>query len=103
MGKKGTTEKTAGELVAVQPAELTVLPPDTGAVGGFLAETANMFRARGMRMKGLLGRINETGQRMESMLREAAERLDAAEAQLENDLRKQGLVTDTDQSDDVDE
>jgi predicted DNA-binding WGR domain protein len=87
-GKKD--EKTA--LVAVEAMEVEVLPPQSGAVGEFLADTANMFRARGMRMKALLGRINETGQQMEKMLRCAADTMEAAHGKLEEDLRKQGLL-----------
>ena len=87
---KNMQDETA--LVAVEPVEVEVLPPESGVVGEFLTDTANMFRARGMRMKGLLGRINETGQRMEKMLRVAADAVEAAEGKLEEDLRKQGLL-----------
>jgi predicted DNA-binding WGR domain protein len=83
-------EETA--LVAVEPMAIEVLPPQSGAVGEFLADTANMFRARGMRMKVLFGRINETGQQMEKMLRCAADTMEAAHAKLEEDLRKQCLL-----------
>ena len=61
-------------------------------MGDFLTETVNMFRARGMRMKAQLARINETGQRMEKMLRVAADTIEAAEGKLADDLRKQGLL-----------
>jgi len=71
--------------------EIIVLPPDSGFLGTFLDDVHNMFRARAMRMKGLLGRINESGQRTEALLRMAAERMEAAEARLEDDLQKQGL------------
>ena len=70
MAKNKKQEETA--LIAVEPMEVEVLPPQAGAVGEFLADTSNMFRARGMRMKALFGRINETGQQMEKMLRFAA-------------------------------
>jgi len=91
-----------GELVAVQTVtEVEVLPPSTGVVGEFLENTQNMFRARGMRMKGLLGRINESGERAELLLRMASERMEAAESQLENDLRKEGLMAEL-QGDDED-
>jgi len=79
-------------LAAVEPMDIEVLPPHAGAVGEFLADTANMFRARGMRMKALFGRINETGQQMEKMLRCAADTMGAAHGKLEEDLRKQGLL-----------
>jgi hypothetical protein len=69
-----------------------VLPPQAGVLGEFLTDTENMFRARAMRMKALLGRINETGQRMEGLLRMAAERMDSAETSLQEDLRGQGLL-----------
>ena len=82
-------------LVALQPStEITILPPESGVVGEFLDSVRNTFRARAMRMNGLMNRINETGQRMEGLLRMAAERIDAAEARLEDDLRGQGLVAD---------
>ena len=48
-----------------------------------------------MRMGGLLRRINESGQRTEAILRTAAERMEAAEAKLEQDLCKEGLLPDT--------
>jgi predicted DNA-binding WGR domain protein len=101
MAKNKKQEDTA--LVAVEPMEVEVLPPQAGAVGEFLADTSNMFRARGMRMKALFGRINETGQQTEKMLRFAADTMEAAHGKLEEDLRKQGLLNDTDQSDDLDE
>ena len=90
MSKKKKHKETA--LVAVEPMEVEVLPPQSGAVGEFLADTSNMFRARGMRMKALFGRINETGQQMEKMLRCAADTMEAAHGKLEEDLRKQGLL-----------
>ena len=43
-------------------------------------------------MKGLFGKINETGERMEALLRSASERAEAAEAKLEDHLRAQGLL-----------
>ena len=92
MGKK-RDQTVTGELVQFQPAtEVTVLPPNSGVVGKFLEDTQNMFRARSMRMKSLLGRIDETGQRMEALLRAASERAEAAEARLEDQLRREGLV-----------
>ena len=99
MAKK--KEETA--LVAVEPVEIEVLAPQSGAVGEFLTDTANMFRARGMRMKALFGRINETGQQMEKMLRCAADTMEAAHGQLEEDLRKQGLLTEISSEEDNEE
>ena len=97
-------QKTTGDLVAVQPVtEVTVLPPNSGVVGRFLEEVQNMFKARAMRMGGLLARINESGQRIELMLRVGAERMEAAEARLEQDLRKQGLITETEGVENVNE
>ena len=59
-------------LVALQPStEITILPPESGVVGEFLDSVRNTFRARAMRMNGLMNRINETGQRMEGLLRMA--------------------------------
>ena len=83
-------EETA--LMAEEPVDVEVLPPRSGAVGEFLTDTANMFCAQGMRMKALFGRINETGQQMEKMLRCAADSMEAAHGKLEEDLRKQGLL-----------
>ena len=51
-----------------------------------------------MRMSGILGRVNESGQTTELMPRMEAERMEAAEARLEQDLRKQGLIAETDQN-----
>src|SRR5271157_5255486 len=99
MSKQKEASPTRGDLVAVQPInEVTVLPPNSGVVGRFLEEVQNMFKARAMRMGGLLARINESGQRTELMLRMGAERMEAAEARLEQDLRKQGLIVETDQN-----
>ncbi len=81
------------ELVPVEPSsEIVILPPNSGVIGKFLDETANMFKARAMRMGGLLRRINESGQRTEGILRTAAERMEAAEAKLVQDLCKEGLL-----------
>lgn len=92
-GKKEKREE-ATELVVVEPAgELTMLPPDGGVVGKFLQETRNTFKARAMRMAGQFRRINEAGQRMEGMLRDAADCMEAAESRLEQDLLKEGLVS----------
>ena len=44
----------------VQPmGEVTVLPPNSGVVGSFLKTVHNMFKARAMRMGGLLRQIDE--------------------------------------------
>lgn len=97
--KKKQPEETA--LVAVPPErEATVLPPENGVVGHFLDNIRNTFKARAMRMNGLLNRIDETGQRMEAILRMAAEKSDAALARLEQDLLKEGLAP---EQSDVDE
>ena len=90
-------------LVAVEPMEVEVVPPQSGAVGEFLADTANMLRARGMRMKALFGRINETGKQMERMLRCAAEAMEASHGKLEEDLRKQGLLPEISSEEDYEE
>jgi hypothetical protein len=99
MPKIKESSQSAVELIPFQPStEMILLPPNTGVIGRFLEETANMFKARAMRMGGLLKRINESGQRTESMLRMGAERMEAAEARLEQDLRKQGLIVETEQN-----
>ena len=97
-------QKTTSDLVALQPlTEVTVLPPNGGVVGRFLEEVQNMFKARAMRMSGLLARINESGQRTELLLRIGAERMEAAEARLEQDLRKQGLTLEAETNENVNE
>ena len=94
MAAKKEQREEAAELVVVEPAgEVTMLPPDGGVVGRFLRETRNTFKARAMRMAGQFRRINEAGQRMETMLRDAAVCMEAAESRLEQDLRKEGLVS----------
>jgi hypothetical protein len=85
------------DIVAYQPtATVTVLPPDSGVVGSFLEQTANMFKARAMRMNGLLRRIDEAGQRTEALLRTAAERMEAAETALQEQFNREGLVQSND-------
>jgi hypothetical protein len=97
-------QKTSGDLVAVQPVtEVTVPPPNSGVVGKFLEDVHNMFKARTMRMGGLLARINESGQRTEVMLRMAAERMETAENRLEQDLRKQGLIIEAETAENANE
>jgi hypothetical protein len=93
MAKSKQDQMAIGELVPFQPAaDVTVMPPNSGVVGQFLQDTQNMFRARSMRMKALFGKIDETGQRMEAILRSASERANAAEAKLQDHLRAQGLL-----------
>lgn len=93
MAKRKKNQPPVTDLVALEPAaEIEVLPPDSGVVGRFIEETQNMFRARAMRMKGLLSRIDESGQRTEALLRMAADRMESAEAQLEQDFVKEGLL-----------
>lgn len=96
MPKNKEYNQNAGELIPFPPStEIIIMPPDAGIIGRFLEETANMFKARAMRMSGLLRRINESGQRTEAILRSAAECMEAAEATLEEDLTKQGLLPDS--------
>jgi hypothetical protein len=84
------------DIVALQPsATVTVLPPDSGVVGQFLDETRNMLKARAMRMSGLLRRINESGQRTEGLLRQAAEKMEAAESALITQFQNEGLLPDS--------
>jgi hypothetical protein len=94
--QKGTSQIT--DLVTIQPTDkITVLPPNSGIVGAFLEQTANMFKAaRAMRMQGLLRRVDEAGQRTEVLLKMAAERKEAAEEALKGQFSKEGLLTDTD-------
>jgi len=96
MAKHRSTNRVT-DLVTYQPADkITVLPPNSGVVGSFLDQTANMFRARAMRMNGLLRRLDEAGQRTEVLLRTTAERMEAAEQALQGQFNKEGLVTETD-------
>lgn len=83
---------TTDTLTAQPMSDMTVLPPDSGFLGRFLQETENMLKARAMRMSGLLRTINESGQRTELLLRQAAERMEAAHSKLEKDLKKAGLM-----------
>jgi hypothetical protein len=92
MAKQKDTRNVT-DLVAFQPSgTVTVLPPDSGIVGEFLNETRNMLKARAMRMNGLLRRINESGQRTERLLRQAAERMESAEAALNAQFQNEGLL-----------
>jgi hypothetical protein len=98
--QKGTSQVT--DLVTFQPTDkITVMPPNSGVVGRFLAETENMFQARAMRMSGLLRRINESGQRTEALLRTASERMEAAETALEKQFQKEGLLSETREDNEV--
>ncbi len=102
MDKARETNRNVTDLVPVQPAaEVTVLPPNSGLVGRFLKQTEDMFKARAMRMSGLLRRINESGQRTESLLRTAAERMEAAESNLEQQFQKEGLVMESEDGTDA--
>jgi hypothetical protein len=89
-------------LTAVQPINDAVVipPPDSGFLGRFLEETENMFKGRAMRMTGLMRRINESGQRTETLLRRAAEKMESAYTKLEKDLRKEGLMPEDNSRDD---
>ena len=105
MAKQKDSHRISNELITLQPTDnITVLPPDSGVVGTFLEQTANMFKARAMRMNGLLRRIDEAGQRTEVLLRTAAERMEAAEATLEEQFTKGGLLNkaDTDENTEID-
>lgn len=102
MARAHESSRNVAELVSFHPSsEVTVLPPNSGVVGRFIAETENMFKARAMRMNGLLRRINESGQRTEVLLRMSAERMEAAEAALEQQFRKQGLVMESEDNADT--
>src|SRR5208283_4892874 len=102
MDKVRETNRNVTDLVPVQPrGEVTVLPPNSGVVGRFLKQTEDMFKARAMRMSGLLRRINESGQRTESLLRTAAQRMEAAESNLEQQFQKEGLVNEADSGTDA--
>ena len=100
MAKRGSNQVT--DLVTFQPGDkITVLPPNSGFVGAFLEQTANMFKARAMRMNGLLRRLNESGQRTEQLLRQAAERMEAAESALTARFRNEGLLPDSEKSEEI--
>lgn len=93
MAKRKDWESPSQDLVAVNGSnDVEVLPPNQGVVGRFLTETENMFKARAMRMNGLMRRINESGQRTEALLRTAAERMEAAESRIAGDLSREGLT-----------
>jgi len=56
-----------------------------------------------IRICGVLARINESSQRTELLFRMGAERMDAAESRLELDLRKQGLISEAEAAENVNE
>lgn len=104
MAKQKDSTRNVTDLVTYQPTGTgTVLPPDSGVVGQFLDETRNMLKARAMRMSGLLRRINESGQRTEALLRNAAERMEAAETALQSQFRSEGLLTDTEENEETED
>ncbi len=102
MAKQKDPTRNVTDIVAFQPSStVTVLPPDSGVVGQFLDETRNMLKARAMRMNGMLRRINESGQRTEQLLRQAAERMEAAESALTAQFRGEGLLPDNEKDEEV--
>ena len=104
MTKPIEMQRETVDLVPVSPqAEITVLPPNSGYVGEFLADVRNMLMARAMRMTGLLRRINESGQRTEALLRKAAQKMEAAEAALEEQFQNQGLFLEDSSTEDCPE
>jgi hypothetical protein len=50
-------------------------------------------------MNGLLRKIDEAGQRTETLLRAAAESIKSAESALQGQFRKKGLVNETESDD----
>jgi hypothetical protein len=105
MAKQRET-RSVTDIVAIQPAgastsTVTVLPPDPGVLDQFLDETRNMLKARAMRMNGLLRRINESGQRTENLLRQAAERMEAAETALNTQFQNEGLLPESGENEDT--
>jgi hypothetical protein len=94
--------RSVTDIVAFQRSDtVTVLPPDSGVVGQFLEETRNMLKARAMRMNGLLRRINDSGQRTEQLLRQAAERMEAAETALVTQFKSEGLLPDSEDNEET--
>ena len=80
-------------LITVEPREhITLLPPNSGVVGRFLEEAENMFKARAMRIAGLLRRLDESGRTTEQLWRQATERMEASEAALGAQFRSEGLL-----------
>lgn len=102
MAKQKDPTRNVTDIVAVQPtSSVSVLPPDSGVVGQFLDETRNMLKARAMRMSGLLRRINDSGQRTEALLRQAAERMEAAESALGTQFKSEGLLPDSEENEET--
>jgi hypothetical protein len=65
--------------------------PTSGVFGEFMDRTADMFKARAMRCGGLLRRLDESGQRFEGLLKKAALKSEAMEADAIVSLTAQGL------------
>ena len=61
-----------------------------------------MLKARAMRMSGLLRRINESGQRTEGLLRQAAEKMESAEASLGAQFQSEGLLPESGENEETD-
>ena len=93
---KQKDNRNVTDIMSIPSNSVEVLPPNSGVVGQFLDETRNMLKARAMRMNGLLRRINESGQRTEQLLRDAAERMESAEAALGTQFKNEGLLPDSD-------
>ncbi len=91
---KQKDNRSVTDIMAIPSTSVEVLPPNSGVVGQFLDETRNMLKARAMRMNGPLRRINESGQRTEALLRQAAERMEAAEVALGAQFQNEGLLPD---------
>jgi hypothetical protein len=99
---KQKDSRNVTDIVAIPANSVTVLPPDQGVVGQFRDETRYMLKARAMRMNGPLMRINESGQRTEALLRQAAERMEAAEVALGAQFQNEGLLPETDGNEEKD-
>ncbi len=98
---KQKDNRNVTDIVAIPSNSVEVLPPNSGVVGQFLDETRNMLKARAMRMNGLLRRINMSGLRTEALLRQAAERMEAAEAALEAQFQNEGLLPETEDNEET--
>jgi hypothetical protein len=104
MTKPIEMQRETVDLIPIsRPAEVTILPPNSGYVGEFLGDVRNMLKARAMRMTGLMRRINESGQRTEALLRMAAQKMEAEEAALEEQFQNQGLFLEDSAADDCPE
>ncbi len=100
MGKQRETRDVT-DLVPIPAEGVTVLPPSSGVVGRFLEETRNMLKARAMLMNSLLRRINESGLRTEALLRQAAEKMEAAESALITQFQNEVLLPDREGNDET--